>query len=163
MATSDIHLKLGDIKGESTDDKHKDEIDVTAFNWSVSNAGSMSQGGGGGKGKALFTDIEFVHPVDKASTALWKACSTGEHMGEGTLTAAKSGKGPQDFLVIKMNDIIVTSVSTSGNGGSGSCEVFETVRLQAAKVDFEYKPQKSDGSLDAGSHFKYDIKANKEG
>ena len=32
-----------------------------------------------------------------------------------------------------------------------------------AKVDFEYKPQKSDGSLDVGIHFKYDIKANKEG
>jgi type VI secretion system secreted protein Hcp len=30
-------------------------------------------------------------------------------------------------------------------------------------VDVEYKPQKPDGSLDAGVHFKYDIKANKEG
>lgn len=26
-----------------------------------------------------------------------------------------------------------------------------------------YKPQKADGSLDAGIHFKYDIKGNKEG
>jgi type VI secretion system secreted protein Hcp len=32
-----------------------------------------------------------------------------------------------------------------------------------AKVDFEYKAQKQDGSLDAGIHFKYDIKTNKEG
>jgi type VI secretion system secreted protein Hcp len=31
-----------------------------------------------------------------------------------------------------------------------------------AKVDLEYRPQKDDGSLDAGIHFKYDIKANKE-
>jgi type VI secretion system secreted protein Hcp len=30
-------------------------------------------------------------------------------------------------------------------------------------VDLEYKPQKPDGSLDAGLHVKYDIKANKEG
>ena len=35
--------------------------------------------------------------------------------------------------------------------------------LQCAKVDMEYKPQKADGSLDAGLHFKYDIKGNKEG
>ena len=27
----------------------------------------------------------------------------------------------------------------------------------------EYKPQKPDGSLDAGIHFKYDLKANKIG
>ena len=31
------------------------------------------------------------------------------------------------------------------------------------RVNVEYKPQKADGSLDAGVHFKYDIKANKEG
>ena len=39
----------------------------------------------------------------------------------------------------------------------------ENVSLTFAKVDFEYKPQKADGSLDAGVHFKYDLKANKEG
>ena len=39
----------------------------------------------------------------------------------------------------------------------------ETVSLAFAKVDFEYKPQKADGSLDAGIHFKYDIKSNKVG
>ena len=39
----------------------------------------------------------------------------------------------------------------------------EDVALQFAKVDFEYKPQKADGSLDVGVHFKYDIKANKVG
>jgi type VI secretion system secreted protein Hcp len=35
--------------------------------------------------------------------------------------------------------------------------------LAFAKVDLEYRPQKADGSLDAGIHFKYDIKAHKEG
>ena len=35
--------------------------------------------------------------------------------------------------------------------------------MQFAKIDVEYKPQKDDGSLDAGVHFKYDVKLNKEG
>ncbi|HUL67278.1 MAG TPA: type VI secretion system tube protein Hcp, partial [Burkholderiaceae bacterium] len=54
MARSDIHLKLGDIKGESTDDKHKDEIDVESWSWGASNPGSMARGGGGGTGKVSF-------------------------------------------------------------------------------------------------------------
>jgi len=37
----------------------------------------------------------------------------------------------------------------------------ETVSLAFAKVDFEYKPQKADGSLDVGIHFRYDLKNNK--
>ena len=163
MATADIHLKLGDIKGESQDDKHKDEIDVIAFDWSVENAGSMSSGGGGGTGKARFTDIVFTHSLDKASPALWKACATGEHIKDGTITATKSGKGPQDFLTLKLSDVLVTSVSKSATGGTGKAEIVETVKMQASKVEVEYKPQKADGSLDAGVQFKFDIKANKEG
>jgi len=162
MAKSDIHLKLGDIKGESTDDKHKDEIDIESWSWGASNPGSMSQGGGGGTGKVSFTDLNFLHRIDKASPNLWKACAIGEHIKEATLTSAKQGKGPQDFLIIKMNDVLITSVSVSEANGSGS-EPMENVSMQCAKVDLEYKPQKADGSLDAGIHFKYDIKANKEG
>ena len=162
MARSDIHFKLGDIKGESTDDKHKDEIDVDNWGWGASNPGSMSHGGGGGTGKVSFSDLTILHRVDKASPNLWKACATGEHIKEATLTSAKQGKGPQDFLIIKMNDILITSVSLSESNGSGSVPM-ESVSLQCSKVDLEYKPQKADGSLDAGVHFKYDIKANKEG
>jgi len=33
--------------------------------------------------------------------------------------------------------------------------------MQFSKVELEYKPQKPDGSLDAGVFFKYDLKANK--
>ncbi len=73
----------------------------------------------------------------------------------------KAGKGQQEFLIIKMSDIIVTGVHPSGSDEASTFA--ETVALQFAKVDLEYKPQKSDGSLDAGIHFKYDIKGNKEG
>ena len=59
-----------------------------------------------------------------------------------------------------MNDIIITGVTHSGTSAQPASE---TVTLAFAKVDFEYKPQKPDGSLDAGIHFKYDLKANKVG
>ncbi len=162
MANADIHLKLGDIKSESTDDKHKDEIDVESYSWGASNPGSMSPGGGGGTGKVSFSDLHFVHKIDKSSPNLWKACATLEHIKEGTLTSTKQGKGPQDFLIVKMNDVIITSVSITESSGTGSVPM-EQVSLQCAKVDMEYKPQKPDGSLDAGVHFVYDIKAGKEG
>jgi type VI secretion system secreted protein Hcp len=157
---SDIFAKIGDIKGESLDSKHKDEVEVLSWSWGVSQSGSMSYGGGGGEGKANFSDFNFTHHVDKASPVLLKVCATGEHIKEATITVRKAGKGQQEFLIIKMNDIIVTSVSPSGADGASTAE---NVTLQCAKVDMEYKPQKADGSLDAGLHFKYDIKGNKEG
>ena len=167
MAHEDFFLKVdstkgGVIKGESLDSKHKDEVEVLSWSWGVSQSGTMAQGGGGGAGKANFNDFNFTHHVDKASPVLLRACATGEHIKEATLSSAKQGKGPQDFLIFKMNDILITSVSLSEAGGTGSVPL-ENVSMQFGKVDMEYKPQKADGSLDAGVHFKYDVKANKEG
>jgi type VI secretion system secreted protein Hcp len=60
-----------------------------------------------------------------------------------------------------MNDVIITGVAHGdthdSEGGS------ETVKLEFAKVDWEFRPQKPNGTLDAGIHFKFDIKANKDG
>ena len=90
----------------------------------------------------------------------FKACATGTHLKDGTITHRHPGKGQQEFLVIKLNDIVITGVShgsAAGQPGPGT----ESVSLAFAKVQFEYRPQKADGSLDAGVHFKYDLKNNK--
>jgi hypothetical protein len=38
---SDIFAKLGDIKGESMDDKHKDEIEVLSYSWGVTKSNAQ--------------------------------------------------------------------------------------------------------------------------
>ena len=75
---ADIFAKIGDIKGESLDAKHKDEVEVLSWSWGISQSGSMAHGGGGGEGKASFNDFNFTHKIDKASPSLMKACATGE-------------------------------------------------------------------------------------
>ena len=157
---ADIFAKIGDIKGESLDAKHKDEIEVLSFSWGVANAGVISAGSGGGTGKATFQDLSIVHHIDKASPSLLKACAAGTHIKDATITHRKAGKGQQEYLIVKLNDVIITGVT---HGGTGGQPFSESVSLAFAKVDLEYKPQKADGSLDAGIHFKYDLKANKEG
>jgi type VI secretion system secreted protein Hcp len=155
----DIFAKLGDIKGESQDSQHKDWIDVLSWSWGVEQSGSIGRGAGGGAGKATFRDLTFTHHIDKASPNLMKACATGQHLPDATLTNRKAGKG-QEYLVIKMTDVLVTGVAPSA---VAEATTMETVEVRFAKVDVEYKPQKADGSLDAGVQFKYDLKANKEG
>jgi type VI secretion system secreted protein Hcp len=156
-----IFAKIGDIKGESQDVKHKDEIEVLSWAWGVNQSGSIAHGGGGGQGKASFHDFSFTHHVDKASPVLMKSCATGVHIKDATITVRKAGAGQQEYLIIKMTDVIVDGVATSVSSDSPGTD--ESVALQFAKVDLEYKPQKADGSLDVGIHFKYDIKAQKEG
>ena len=157
---ADIFAKIGDIKGESIDDKHKDEIEVLSFSWGVTNQVIHSGGGGSGAGKATFQDLSFVHNVDKASPQLLRACATGMHIKDAVITHRKAGKGQQEYMIVKLNDVLITGVQ---HGGSGGQPYSESVSMAFAKVHLEYKPQKPDGSLDAGVHFKYDLKSNKEG
>ena len=154
-----VFVKIGDIKGESKDAKHKGEIDVLSWSWGISQTGSAPGGGGGGAGKATFNDLNFMHRVDKASPVLMKACATGEHVKEATLASRKAGKGQQEYLIIKMSDILVTSVQVSASDENPT----ESVSMQFAKIDLEYKPQKPGGGVEPGVRFAYDIKANKVG
>ncbi len=157
-----IFAKIGDIKGESLDAKHKDEIEVLSFSWGVMNTVSASQGQGTGSvsGQAIFRDLVIVHNLDKASPQLLAACATGQHLKDATITHRKAGKGQQEYLVVKLSDVIVTGVT---HGGAAGQPAPETVSLAFAKVDLEYRPRKPDGTLDAGIHFKYDLKSNKIG
>jgi type VI secretion system secreted protein Hcp len=154
----DIFAKLGDIKGESLDAKHKDEIEVLSFSWGVANPATT--GPGGGAGKVTFQDLSIVHRIDKATPQVLKACATGEHLKDATITHRKAGKTQHEFFIVKMNDVIITGVTHSGSSGQPDPDS-EIVTLAFAKVDFEYRPQKPDGTLDAGIHFKYDLKNNK--
>src|SRR4026207_2400601 len=137
---SDIFAKIGEIQGGSRDAKHKGEIEVLSWSWGVQQSGTMAHGGGGGEGKASFNAFNFTHHVDKATPVLLKACATGEHIKEATITVRKAGKGQQEFLIIKMNDVLITGVNLSGAGDVPASA--EHVALQFAKVDLVYKPQK---------------------
>ena len=148
---SDIFAKLGDIKGESLDDKHKDEIEILSYSWGVTTPVQWDTAAAAARARRQFHDLSFTHKIDKASPVLMQDCATGVHLKEATITHRKAGKGQQEFLVIKLNDVIVTGVTHGGNGGEGSSE---NVSIAFAKVNVEYKPQKADGSLDAGIHFK---------
>jgi type VI secretion system secreted protein Hcp len=158
---ADIFAKLGNIKGESLDSKHKAEVEVLSWSWGVNQTGTISAGGGAGASKAVFSDFYFTHHIDKASPLLMKACATGEHIKDATITVRKAGKGQHEYLIIKMTEVLIMSVAMSVTEDATSTA--ENVTLQFAKVDLEYKPQKADGSLDMGLHFTYDIKANKLG
>lgn len=156
----DYFLKLEGIEGESADAKHKGEIDVESWSVGASQSGTMAFGGGGGAGKVNMQDFHFTMKVNKASPKLMLACATGEHIKKGTLTCRKAGKEQQEFMKVVMSDILVSSYQQGGQNTSDVIPM-EQISLNFAKIEWEYKPQKADGTLDAPVKAGYDLKANK--
>ncbi len=161
MAQVDYFLKIAGVDAESTDDKHKGEIEVDSFSWGQTQSGTSGHGGGGGAGKVVAQDFHFVKRLDKSSPVLMIACATGMHYKTGVLTARTAGAGlQQEYLKITMEDVLISSYQTGGSG-SGIIPT-EQVSLNFAKLEISYKEQKADGSLGGEVKQKYDYSANKK-
>jgi Hemolysin-coregulated protein (uncharacterized) len=161
MAAVDYFLKLDGIKGESADSKHKGEIDLESFSWGATQGGTHSSGGGGGAGKVQMQDFHFVMKSNTASPKLMEACATGEHIKNATLICRKAGKEQHEYMKWTFSDLLVSSYQTGGSS-HGDVIPMDQVSLNFSKIEFEYKAQKADGTLDGPVKAGYDLKANKK-
>ena len=154
----DMFLKIDGIEGESKDGTHTNEIDILAWSWGMSQSATTHMGGGGGAGKVNVQDLTFTKYVDKSSPELMKACMTGRHITEATLVIRKAGDKPLEYMTIKINDIIVSSVSTGGSGGED--RLTENLSLNFSQVDYKYIEQTDTGAEGAKPDVKWDIAKN---
>jgi hypothetical protein len=73
------------------------------------------------------------------------------------MSTDKADPGNKDTTISSADDLVKTTKS-----GHVELTEEELKRASGGLANVEYKPQKADGSLDAGIHFKYDLKAQKE-
>ena len=150
-----MFLKIADIKGESHEKSHKDEIEILSFSFGVSQQGTMGYGGGGGAGKAVFQDLHFTKRLDKSSPNLFVACATGKHIPEIILTVRKAGGNQEEYFKVTMKECIVSSYNDAGHEGDMPSE---SVSFNFTECKMDYKPQKPDGTLDAAISGGYNVK-----
>jgi type VI secretion system secreted protein Hcp len=148
--TGALFAKIDDIKGESQDVRHKDEIEVQSFTWGgiTTTATQVGSGGGAGKSHACPVNVLKIR-TDKATPLILQAAASGKHLQEATISAVKNGGGgaPFTFATYTFSDVLITS------GGDSFNFVF-------TKVEVTYFPQKADGSADAAVTFGWDFAAN---
>ncbi len=156
----DMFLKIEGIKGDSQDDKHKGEIDILSWSWGATQTGTTHHGPGGGAGKASVSDMTITKYLDRASPILLKHLLAGVHIKEAALVVRKAGGKPLEYLKMKMKDCILSSVQQGGSGGEE--RLTETIGINFATVEYEYVPQKGDGSGDAAIPMTWNIAKNAE-
>jgi type VI secretion system secreted protein Hcp len=161
MALVDYFLEIDGVPGESTDLKHKDEIEVESWSWGATQLGTTAVGGGGGAGKVSIQDLNFVARTSKASPTLFLRCASGEHIKQAILTARKAGKDQSEFLILTMSDVLVTSYQIAGSETADTVPM-DQVSVNFTKIKFEYRTQRPDGSLDAPVWTGWDSKANQK-
>jgi type VI secretion system secreted protein Hcp len=159
MAAFDYFLKIDGITGESTDSKHKGEIEVLSWSWGETLPTPPSHGGGAGSAKVEMTDLHVSANLTKASPQLILACASGKHLKSAVLTGRKGGGKAQDeFLTFSLSDVLIGSYQT---GGTTADAPLDSVSLNFAKIEVTYKEQSAKGGLGATVRAGWDRKKNK--
>lgn len=162
IATADIFLKIDDVKGESQNPQHLEEINVLAWSWGVSNPVDTVLGSAGVGGTPTVSDIKIIKGFDLASTRFFLAVAQGHKYNEAIISVDRRGPaGPEEYLVITLTDVFISKIA---HGGKDSEEnVSESVTLDFGKIEFKY--QQFDASGDAvGAPIKvgYDVVTGEE-
>ena len=132
-------VKLGDIKGEATDQGHKDWILIESMSSPVYRSipeGAKDQQRT--KGDTTLGDVVVVRQLDKSSTKLQEACANGTFFKEVEIHFCTTVKNKQEpYLKYKLSDAIITSYSFHGNS-SGSPLPSEQVTIGFTKAEWTY-------------------------
>jgi type VI secretion system secreted protein Hcp len=160
----DAFLKIEGIEGESTDDAHKNWIEVLSFSWGVTQVASAaaSTAGSLSSQRANFSDFSIVKALDKGTPKLMVACASGEHLRSVTMEICRAGGDKQKYMEYKMTDVIVTSVRPGGSG-HGETLPLEEISFNYGKIELNYIKTKVEGGGAAGNvPGGWDLKANKK-
>lgn len=144
----DYFLKLDGIDGESTDDRHRDQIHIESFSWGVNQTGSFGSTGGGGTGKVSFSDMTFSTKISKASPKLMLACATGQHIRSATFVTHRPDGDTNNFIKVTLTDVYITSYQTGGSGGDADPIPTDQFSLNFTAVKFEHTSE--DGKITSG-------------
>jgi type VI secretion system secreted protein Hcp len=137
----DAFLKISTLPGESTDEKHKDWIEVISYSHGVSQqatASTRSGVGSGGSGRTDHQDFSITKTLDKASPKLALACCKGEHIPEETVNLCRPTGDKQVYMVYKLTDVIVSSAQVGGSTKSDEARPSEQVSFNYGKIEWTY-------------------------
>jgi len=154
----DFFLKLDGMTGESTNVSFKNQIQLSSYSFAGTNKSSVSYGGGSGSGKVSLGPLVVVKQPDSATTALFVAMCSGEHIANGLLSVVKAGASNHAYIVVKMTSIFISGFET----GASTETPTEQITLSYASIQYTYFAQNSTGTLVASGVSGWNLLQNKK-
>ncbi|MET3132847.1 type VI secretion system secreted protein Hcp [Oxalobacteraceae bacterium GrIS 1.11] len=158
----DVYLQIDGIKGESSDDKHKDWIECSSVQWGISQpkSATASTGGGHTAERAELSDISFTKIADMSSPILMQTCAAGKTIPKAKLEFMRAdGQGERiKYFEIEIENVLIGHIEPSLQPGD---LLAEHVGLKFSKVKWKYTQQKIGGGAGGNTAGGWDLSANK--
>ena len=150
-----FYVSIKNIKGNVTESKHKDWIDVQSYSFGLSNDSSVGAGTQRNRvmGSTRLHDITFSRLVDKASPQIMQAAAEARNFDEVKIEFVRPGKnGEEIYHTMKFENCVITSWQQSGHGGSQGSESLSLNFVKVENKFIEYDEKGKAGSPVTGSY-----------
>ncbi len=155
-------MKLGDIKGESTDQGHKDWILIESMSSPIyRNIPEGARDNERMRGRTTIGDVVCVRQLDKSSVKLQEACANGTFFKEVEIHLCSQVKNKAEpYLKYKLENVIITSYSFHGTADGGKPS--EEITMNYTKVTWTFMLLNKDSGAGEGQvETKFDLGAHK--
>jgi type VI secretion system secreted protein Hcp len=157
----DVYLQLEGIKGESTDEKHKDWIECQYLDWRISQPMSATSSSNGHTAERCEHSSLAIRKLSDVSTPiLLQTCSMGRTIPSAKIELFRAdGQGARiKYFELELTNILVSDVAPEIYEGE---MLSEHLGLKYSKVKWRYTQQKAgggSGGLTAGG---WDLSVNR--
>lgn len=141
-----LYLQLGDIKGEATEQNHKDWIDCNTMSNAITRSVSGdARGAQRARGTTGLGDVVVVRKLDKSSVKIAEACAAGRYFDKAELhlTSVLNNK-EETVLKIVLSNVLTTSYSLHAQGDQKALPT-EEITINYTKIEWTYAAQDNKG------------------
>lgn len=152
------YLKLGDIKGESTDEGHKDWINLLSVSHDI-NREAKASGTARARGSATFGDIVVVKELDASTPKLQESIAAGKSFPTAEIEFTKSlgeDRRQVPYLKYELKNVMITSYSFHGTAAGDSIPV-DTISLNFGEIKVIYTILDEDGSSKGNVEYSWKV------
>ena len=158
----DVYLQIEGIKGELTDDRHRDWIECKSVSCELRQprSATASTGGGHTAERCEHGEIVVAKLADLASPLLLQNCSTGRTLPKARIEFMRAdGLGERvKYFEIELENVLIGGVSPSIREGE---ILSEYVALKYSRIKWKYTQQKVAGGSAGNVAGGWDLSANK--
>lgn len=155
-----IFMKFEGIEGQVTYKGLEKQIELHSASYSTHSAMEGAAHGNRSPDSMKISEINVTKYLDASSVDLFKAQADGKKPAKVEISFTANNAGDENFVYLKyeLEDVYITSMSTSGGSGD---RPMESLALNFAKITINYTPtdKTGEGSPKRGG---YDVVQNKK-
>ncbi|NOY71334.1 MAG: type VI secretion system tube protein Hcp [Gammaproteobacteria bacterium] len=157
-----IFMNYDGIKGESSDQGHKDWIDIDSWEWGVERkiTSATSTKGDRESTNAVITDLIVTKKMDSASNGLFlESCCGGGKTVKLHLTKTGSGSGSDVFMEYTLTNAVISDYSVGGNSADMNRPT-ESITISFVEMEARYTTYDQDGNSTSPDAVGFDTSTN---